>query len=108
MPVYFITYTVLFWIPTLFFVLFLLKFFTSNLKKSFWIASLIMVPLTIVMEYFYLKFDVWSFSQAIDPLIGIWFWNAPIEEFVFWFGAQPFCLAMYLSYKRLFERGKDA
>ena len=62
----------------------------------------------IGMEYLYLKFDVWSFSEEIDPLIGIWFGSAPIEEYVYWFGATPFCLAVYLSYKRLFERGKGA
>ena len=62
----------------------------------------------IIMEYFYIKFDVWSFSQKTDPLIGIWFWKVPIEEFVYWFGATPFCLAIYLSYKRLFEKLKNA
>ncbi|MEA3306524.1 MAG: hypothetical protein U9Q34_01920 [Elusimicrobiota bacterium] len=78
------------------------------MKKSFWITSIVMAVALIGMEYLYLKFDVWGFSEKIDPLIGIWFGKAPIEEYVYWFGATPFCLSVYLSYKRLFERGKDA
>ncbi|MBU2530830.1 MAG: hypothetical protein KKD35_07310 [Elusimicrobia bacterium] len=47
MPVYLITYTVLFWIPAFLFVLFLLKFFGSNIKKSFWITSIMMAIVLI-------------------------------------------------------------
>lgn len=106
MPVYFISYTILFWLPSALFVFFILKLFDNSLKKSFWITTFIMAAVSVVMEFFYLKFDVWSFSQARDPLLGIWIWKAPVEEYVYWFGATPFCLGLYLSYVKIFERLK--
>lgn len=104
MPLYFITYTALFWVPSIFFIVFLLKLFDGSLKKSFWLTSALMAFLSIIMEWLYLKFEVWSFSEKFDPLLGIWFGPAPVEEFVFWFGATPFCLALYLSYRKLLEK----
>lgn len=106
MPVYFISYTVLFWIPSFLFVIFLYKPLEKTTKKAFWLTSFIMAVVSIIMEYLYIKFDVWSFSQNIDPLLGIWFWKAPVEEYVYWFGATPFCLSLYLAYARLFEKIK--
>jgi len=103
LPVYFITYSVLFWVPVVLFSLFVLRFFESKTRKAYFFSSVIMAGVLVVMEYVCLKFDVWSFSQQTDPLLGIWIGKAPIEEFVYWFGATPFCLALYLSYKRLFE-----
>ena len=107
MPVYFITYTVLFWIPAAVLGFFLFKKAPPALKRSFWAAVALIAVTTTVMEYVYLGFDVWSFSQKTDKLLGIWFGPAPIEEFVFWFGAPPFCLAVYLSFCRIFG-GKNA
>ena len=104
MPVYFITYTALFWVPSAVFIIFLLKLFDSGLKRAFWLTTGIMGLLSIIMEYLYLKFEVWSFSEQIDPLLGLWLGPAPVEEFVFWFGATPFCLAIYLSYRKLLEK----
>jgi len=107
MPVYLITYTVLFWVPALVLGIVLFKTLTPPLKRSFWAAVFLIALTTTVMEYVYLWFDVWSFSQKTDKLLGIWFGPAPIEEFVFWYGAPPFCLAVYLSYCRIFG-GKNA
>jgi lycopene cyclase domain-containing protein len=104
MPLYFITYTALFWVPSIFFIVFLLKLFDGSLKKSFWLTSALMAFLSIIMEWLYLRFEVWSFSEKFDPLLGIWLGPAPVEEFVFWFGATPFCLALYLSYRKLLEK----
>ena len=104
MPVYLITYTVLFWVPALLFILFILKTFDGGIKKSFWAACVAMAVVSVIMEYLFLKFDVWFFSEKIDRLIGLWFGAAPVEEFVFWFGATPFCLAVYLSYCKLFKK----
>jgi len=104
MPVYLITYSVLFWVPALLFMFFMLKKHDAPLRKSFWAASAAMAAVSVVMEYLFLKFDVWFFSEKIDRLLGIWIGAAPVEEFVFWFGATPFCLAIYLSYRRLFSK----
>ena len=108
MPVYFITYTILFWVPVAVFVLLFFKLLTGTRRKSFWITTAIMAVVSVVMEYFYLKFDTWSFSEAVDPLLGLWFWKAPVEEFVYWFGATPFCLSIYLFYCRILGEDADA
>lgn len=104
MPVYLITYTVLFWVPAIVLGFFVSKTLSSSLKKSIWATMLLIALVTTIMEYVYLWFDVWTFSQKTDKLLGVWLGPAPIEEFVFWFGGPPFCLALYLTYKRLFER----
>ncbi len=106
MPVYLITYTVLFWVPALLFAFFLLGRLPRARRKGFWAASAAMAAVSVVMEYLFLKFDVWFFSEKIDRLVGWRIGGAPVEEFVFWFGATPFCLAVYLSYAKLFK--KDA
>lgn len=104
MPVYLVTYTVLFWVPALLFVLFGLRRQEAARRKGFWAASAAMAAVSVVMEYLFLKFDVWFFSEKIDRLLGLWIGPAPVEEFVFWFGATPFCLAVYLTYARLFKK----
>ncbi len=78
MPVYFITYSVLFWVPVVLFSLFVLRFFESKTRKAYFFSSVIMAGVLVVMEYVCLKFDVWSFSQQTDPLLGIWDYNYEI------------------------------
>ncbi len=107
MPVYFISYTVLFWVPSILFLIFLYRPLQTYTRKAFWLTVFIMAVVSVIMEYLYLKFDVWGFSERIDPLLGIWIWKAPIEEYVYWFGATPFCLSLYLAYCRLFEKLKS-
>ncbi|MFA6434774.1 MAG: hypothetical protein WCW52_08760 [Elusimicrobiales bacterium] len=104
MPVYFITYSVLFWLPAVLLYVFLFKTLTAALGRSFWSACCLMALVSTVMEYLYIYFDVWSFSERTDSLLGLRLWSVPVEEFVFWFGATPFCLMMYLGYRRLFRR----
>jgi lycopene cyclase domain-containing protein len=104
MPVYLITYSVLFWVPALLFIFFMLRTYDAGLRRAFWAACAAMAAASVVMEYLFLKFDVWFFSEKIDRLLGVWIGAAPVEEFVFWFGATPFCLAVYLSYCRLFKK----
>lgn len=107
MPVYFITYTVLFWLPAAFFGFFIFRTLPPPLKKAFWAAAGLIALTTTAMEYVYLGFDVWSFSQKTDKLLGLWLGPAPIEEFVFWYGAPPFCLVVYFAYCRILG-GKNA
>ncbi len=102
MPVYFITYTVLFWIPAAVLVFFLFKKTPPPLKKAFWACAGLIAIVTTIMEYVYLGLDVWSFSQKTDKLLGIWLGPAPIEEFVFWYGGPVFCMSVYLGFRRLF------
>jgi len=104
MPVYLITYSLLFWVPALLFIFLRLGEAAPAVRKSFWAASAAMAAASVVMEYLFLKFDVWFFSEKIDRLLGIWIGAAPVEEFVFWFGATPFCLAVYLTYSRRIKK----
>ena len=57
-------------------------------------------PLTAAMEYLCLYLDIWDFSQELDPLLGIALFGAPIEEFLFWFGAPVFVLLAYFAFDR--------
>jgi hypothetical protein len=54
-------------------------------------------------EYACLGMDIWYFKDTSQLLPIPWIFGAPIEEFLFWFGATPFCLLGYLYYNRLFR-----
>jgi len=100
MPLYFITYIILFWIPVFILAGFLWKGMDEATRKAFWITVAIMSGLTFAMEYVYIWLDVWTFTQSVDPLIGIRIWGVPIEEFEFWFGASPLFMLLYLAFDR--------
>jgi lycopene cyclase domain-containing protein len=96
MPRYFWLYIWSFWVPILILLPILWRYMDAPTKKSLFISLVcISWPLSIVMEYVYLKLDVWDFSEAWDPLLGIKLFGAPIEEFVFWFGAPVIILLVY-------------
>ncbi len=101
MPVYFLTVFLVFWVPGIALMVALYRFLGPAPRKSFWITCLIMAVVSFGMEYVYLWADIWNFSEAHDPLLGIRIWGAPIEEFTYWFGATPFCLSLYLLFQRL-------
>ncbi|MCB4757030.1 MAG: hypothetical protein LHV69_08420 [Elusimicrobia bacterium] len=106
MPRYFISTLVYFWIPVLALGFFLRHRLDPLTKKAFWITLLIMLPVTTLMEYVYLWTDIWSFSEEMDPLLGIWIFGAPIEEFSFWYGGPPFMLLTYLTLDWWMKRPK--
>lgn len=101
MPIYFLMYLGLFWIPILILSTWVWGRLDSLSKRAFWWAVLIMVGATFAMEYVYMALHVWTFSEKIDPLLGIWIAGVPIEEFVFWFGAPPLFILIYLALDRL-------
>ncbi len=104
MPRYFLLTLLYFWIPVLTLGFFLKNKLDAPTKKAIWISLAIILPLTFVMEYVYLWADIWTFSEAMDPLLGIWLWGAPLEEFSFWFGAPPFFLMVYLTFDWWFKK----
>lgn len=104
MPLYFISTLICFWIPA---ILMGLVFFPKQddlSRKAFWLTLAIYIPLSTAMEYLCLYLDIWSFSEKKDPLLGLRIFGAPIEEFSFWFGAQPFFLFSYMGFDWLFKR----
>jgi len=107
MPLYFLLYFCIFWVPVFILASFLWKKLDPLTKKAFWIATAIMTFLTTVMEYVFLGFRIWTFSQNVDPLLGIWVGPVPVEEFVFWFGASPLFIFLYLAFDRWDRRTGD-
>ena len=102
MPVYFITYLLLFWLPVLVLSVVILPTSSPLVKKAFWLNWLFFVILTSVMELIFIHFHVWNFSQQVDPLLGINFLGIPIEEFEFWWGAAGLFMLLYLAFARRF------
>lgn len=96
MPRYFLGTLIYFWIPVAIMGFIIRKKWDALSRKAFWYTILTITPMTFVMEYVYLYFDIWNFSEEMDPLLGINIFGAPIEEFSFWFGAGPFILLVYL------------
>lgn len=101
MPLYFLTCVLLFWIPGLALFAGLWRGLAPADRAALWWTLVVMTPLTILMEFIYLKADIWSFSGAHDPLLGLTLFGAPIEEFAFWFGTTPFVLGIYLTVHRM-------
>ncbi|MBI4052046.1 MAG: lycopene cyclase domain-containing protein [Elusimicrobia bacterium] len=106
MPRYFLMTLIVFWIPVFVLGRFLWKKLDPLTKKAFWATMAIMTVATFIMEYVYIWLDIWSFSEQVDPLLGIWLWGVPIEEFIFWFGASPLFIFMYMAFDRFFKRRK--
>ena len=101
------TVVFLFWIPGAALLAYNWKSLDRPRRKAFWITCAIMAVVTVPMEYVYLWADIWDFSEAHDPLLGVRIFGAPVEEFTFWFGAAPFVLGVYRFMHR-FDRGKAA
>lgn len=101
MPVYFLTCLLLFWVPGIALLAGTWRTRTRAQRKAFWITCAVMAVITFAMEYVYLWADIWSFSEAHAPLLGIRLFGAPIEEFTFWFGATPFVLGLYWVLQRV-------
>lgn len=100
MPLYFVKFALLFWVPGIILTAVTWKRLTPAERRAFWWVCGAMAVVSFAMEYVYLWADIWNFSEAHDPLLGIRLWGAPIEEFVFWFGASPFILSIYLTLRR--------
>lgn len=103
MPLYFISVIVYFWIPLAVLFTFVYRKQDRTVKKAFWITVGINCVIACVMESVYLYFDIWTFSQQKDQLLGIRVFGAPIEEFAWWFGSVPFVLLTYLGFEGLFQ-----
>ncbi len=104
MPVYAILYFVLFWIPVFILGYLVLPKVDPITRKAFWITFAILVVLTFAMEYLFLHFKVWDFSQQVYPLLGIDLFGVPIEEFEFWWGAAPLFMLLYLSFSHIMPK----
>ena len=91
-----------FWIPILLLAITVLPKEEVTMRKAFFISTIGMIPITIAFEFVGLALDIWNFSEAKSRLWGLNIMGAPIEEFIFWFGATPLCQLLYLYYRHLF------
>lgn len=102
MPWYLLSVLIYFWVPIVGLGLWLLPRQETATLKSLGVSVALFWPLTAAMEYLCLRLDIWTFSEKLDPLVGLRFFGAPVEEFLFWFGAQPFVLLLYLAFDKRF------
>jgi hypothetical protein len=56
--------------------------------------------MTVLVEYFMLKYDVWAFSKSYAELSGFVVLGAPIEEFVYWALCPVIVGGAYLNFLR--------
>lgn len=103
MPRYFISVLIYFWVPVLVMAPFLLPRQDRLTRKAIWITIALFYSMAAVMEYVYLYVDVWTFSEKLDPLLGVRLFGAPIEEFCWWFGVIPFTICLYLFFDLILE-----
>lgn len=97
----------LFWIPSVIMLILNGKWLTKNrLWKPFLLTNLFLGIVSIYFEFSSLGIDVWGFSEDHHKLLPIpkIMGSAPIEEFMFYFGATPFCLLIYICFFRLVKR----
>ncbi len=100
MPLYFWKVVLLFWVPGVALMAGLWRTLSPDRRFAFWVTVALMTVVSGLMEYVYLWADIWNFSEAVDPLLGWRIFGAPVEEFVYWFGATPFVLGVYLLLRR--------
>jgi lycopene cyclase domain-containing protein len=96
-----------YWLPILILSMVVLPREEYAMRKAFVGTVIIMLPVTILFEYIGLYLDIWNFSEEQSKLWGFKILGAPVEEFVFWFGATPLCLLLYLYYRRLIKRSDN-
>lgn len=87
-----------FWIPITLLSIFLLPGVSSSMRKAFFATCIMLVPVTVAFEYIGLALDIWNFSEEYSRLWGVKLFGAPVEEFIFWFGASPLCLLLYMYF----------
>jgi lycopene cyclase domain-containing protein len=92
-----------FWIPIFILSFVVLPGESKPMRFAFLATSLSFIPVTFAFEYIGLSLDIWNFSEKHCALWGPKIMGAPIEEFVFWFGATPLCMLIYLYYRKLID-----
>ena len=107
LPLYFLSTLAYFWIPSIALGAYLFRDLDPVDRKAFWVLLAVFYPLSTALEFAYLSFDLWTFSETKDPLLGLRFFGVPIEEFLFWYGTYPFILVTYFGCNRLLG-GKHA
>jgi hypothetical protein len=108
-PQYFLTTLIIFWLPAFFLGRALRKRLSVPEKRALRSTILLLALLTFLMELIYRRLKIWTFSEEVDPLLGVRVAGEPVEEFSFWAGATPFMMTVYLLLRSRRRRdGGDA
>jgi lycopene cyclase domain-containing protein len=115
---YALSMLILFWIPVVIMLCVNIKWMAHrNMIIPFIICNLIMALVSFYFEYAAIGINIWHFSEEHHKLLRTIFnhpgfpyaiCGVPIEEFMFWFGATPFSILLYLSFLRLLDLRKKA
>lgn len=73
----------------------------QNLFRPFLYSNIIMGIVSIPFEYMSIGMAIWDFSEKYHKQLGIKIIGIPIEEFMFWFGATPFCILCFICFYRI-------
>jgi lycopene cyclase domain-containing protein len=94
-----------FWIPVTILSFIVLPKVSHLMRMAFVVTFMVLIPVTVLFEYLCLLLDIWNFSEEASSLWGFRIAGAPVEEFIFWFGATPLCLLVYLYYTTIAGKG---
>jgi lycopene cyclase domain-containing protein len=97
-----------FWIPIVLLSICVLPKTSPTMRTAFFTTCIVLIPVTIAFEYVGLQLDIWNFSEEYSKLWGVRVAGAPIEEFIFWFGASPLCLLLYLYFSECLEKRNES
>lgn len=104
---YFEFVAIFFWMPSALLLAVNWKWIVSKRIVFPVFSSLAMgAVISFYFEYVALGMGVWHFGRP-ENYLGPGIWGAPIEEFLFYWGAAPFCLLLYLYFYRIFEPEPD-
>jgi len=95
----------LFWFPSI--ILFCVNakwMIRKSWMKSFWITNFVIAVVSFYFEFACLGMKIWDFSEHHHRLVGARIFGAPLEEFMFWFGASFFCILLYIYYYRIIHK----
>lgn len=94
---------VLFWIPAGLLCLYNWKWIRAKCIGWPILWTMALTGITcFFFEFIALGMGVWGFGEKV-AYMEIRIWDTPLEEFLFYWGAIPFCLFLYLHYYRLVE-----
>ena len=105
-----------FWLPCLILCLWNWHWMSQyKLWKPFFLTWIILNAAAVVVELTSLKWGIWDFG-TVHPLLYKEFginplsypFGVPAEEFMFYWGATPFCFMLYIYFFRLIKKEKES
>lgn len=80
LPLYFLSTLAYFWVPSAVLAAREWPRLTDARREAFGAALAVIWPMSVVMEYVYLHFQIWTFSERLDPLLVYCAWRRGRRE----------------------------